>query len=90
MMHNKQRTLEILRHLASEISLPFSIKVRTGLTESDKNAQFDFLVQASQYCKIISIHGRTFKQGHSGENDRDFIYRFKDTVGEKNIIIGNG
>jgi tRNA-dihydrouridine synthase len=39
--------------------------------------------------KVISVHGRTYKQSHSGEVNRDFIYRLKQQLPD-HIIIGNG
>ncbi|USN57385.1 MAG: tRNA-dihydrouridine synthase [Candidatus Peribacteria bacterium] len=39
---------------------------------------------------MITIHGRTFSMGHSGENDRDYIQRFREAVSEQCLVIGNG
>jgi hypothetical protein len=32
------------------------------LSQDDVDEQFDFLVEASKYVGVISIHGRTYKQ----------------------------
>jgi tRNA-dihydrouridine synthase len=42
--------------------MPFSIKTRTGKDENDLKEQMNFLVEASKYVSMISIHGRTVKQ----------------------------
>lgn len=89
MMKNKEKTLEYIKILSESVHLPFSIKTRSWLNENDKKAQFQFIVDASQYCKTISIHGRTYSQAHNGWVDRDFIYDIKKAVNKDCTIIGN-
>lgn len=90
MMRNKEQTLAYIRSLSESIHLPFSIKTRTWLNEQDKEKQFKFILDAAQYCKIISIHGRTYSQAHNWWVDRDFIYDIKKEVWNDCIIIWNG
>ncbi|MDR2540412.1 MAG: tRNA-dihydrouridine synthase [Candidatus Peribacteria bacterium] len=95
LMKDKKKTLSIIQHLSDSLEhLPFSIKVRAGLHEEDKASQFTFLLEATQYCSKISIHGRTLKQLYSGEADREFIQQVKksvlETEGRTCEIIGNG
>lgn len=89
MMKDKERTLGILRRMSEVVHVPFSIKTRIGLTEADIHDQFQFLIEASEYVHLITIHGRTYKQSHAGEVNREFIYRLKDALPGK-IIIWNG
>jgi tRNA-dihydrouridine synthase B len=78
MLKDKKKTLTIIQHLSEHLTkLPFSIKSRTGINETDKAEQLDFLVKASQFCSKISIHGRTLKQLYSGESDREFVQQVK-------------
>lgn len=78
MMRDKKKTLKIIQHLSECLErLPFSIKARTGLNETDKPAQLEFLVEASGYCSQISVHGRTLKQLYMGEVDWNFIHQLK-------------
>lgn len=44
------------------MKLPFSIKTRTGTDDTDLKDQMEFLIKASTYVSMISIHGRTVKQ----------------------------
>ena len=90
MMKDKKKCLDIIKGISTAISAPFSIKVRTGLNQEDKQEQFEMLVQAAQYCHTITVHGRTFQQWHSNIVDRDFIYRLKKEVWAQCKIIGNG
>lgn len=76
----KQETLETIKTLSENIKIPFSIKTRTGLNEDDKKAQMEFLIEASQYCHIITVHARTLKELYTGEWDREFIYELKKQI----------
>lgn len=91
MMREKEKTLELIKRLAEAVApLPFSIKTRAGLTDDDKAAQKEFIIAAAPYCKAITIHGRTYKQSHSGSVDREYIYDVKKIIGDKCIVMGNG
>ena len=89
MLRNKQKTLSILQEISKNISTPFSLKTRLGLSQDDVQDQFEFLIQASEYVSMIWVHGRTYKQSHAWFVDRDFIYRLKKELPDT-IIIGNG
>lgn len=80
MLRNRPKTLDIIKQISSSINKPFSIKTRCGLTQEDKQEQFDFVMEASQYVSMITIHGRTYKQSHNGDVDRDWIYKLKSTL----------
>ncbi len=90
MMKDRPRTTAIIKEIAESTNLPFSIKTRAGLTVEDKEAQRAFILDVAKYCKHIIIHGRTYKQSHSGAVDRAFIHDIKRELGDSCIIIGNG
>lgn len=90
MMKHKERTLDIIKSMSNVATLPFSIKVRTGVNEEDKKDRYVILLQAAPYVHCISIHGRTIKQWHSGQVDRNYIHRFKQEVWDTCLVIGNG
>lgn len=89
MLKDKQRTLRILKEISEALRTPFSLKTRIGLTQDDRDEQFDFLVEASKHVWMIGLHWRTYKQWHSGEVDRDYINRLKEKCPDT-VIIGNG
>ena len=63
MMREKEKTLDLIKRLRDAVApLPFSIKTRAGLTDEDRDAQKQFIIDAAEYCHIVSIHGRTYKQ----------------------------
>jgi len=88
MLKDKQKTLAILKEIAWQIKIPFSLKTRIGLSQDDVQDQFDFLVEAGKYVSTIWVHGRTYKQSHAGEVNRQFIYDLKKEL-PNHIIIGN-
>ena len=91
MLRDRPKTLEILRQMSQSLSVPFSIKTRCGLTADDREEQKDFILAASAYCQTITIHGRTYRQSHSGTVDRDFIYDIKRLLSDSSVrVIGNG
>jgi tRNA-dihydrouridine synthase len=77
MLKCRPQTLQIIKRISESISKPFSIKTRRGLHIDDKKEQFDFIIEAAYYCKMITVHGRTYKQSHNGEVDREFIQSIK-------------
>jgi tRNA-dihydrouridine synthase len=86
MLKDKKKTLRILGDIATQLDKPLSLKTRAGLTQEDKDEQFAFILEASQYVRMITIHARTYSQSHAGEVDRDFVYRLKEALPDKIII----
>lgn len=94
MLKCRPKTLQIIQKISQSIKKPFSIKTRSGLTEYDEQEQFDFIIESAYHCHMITIHGRTYKQSHSGSVNRDFIMRVKQELIKRNLphvkIIWNG
>jgi len=90
LLKDKTSTLKLIKTLSWILKVPFSIKTRTGLYEEDKKLQMEFLVEASKYVSMITIHGRTVKQWYTWNADWEFIYEFKKKADNKCKIIGNG
>jgi len=86
MLKDKKKTLSILRDISLKLDKPLSLKTRAGLTSADKEEQFAFILEASQYVRMIAVHARTYSQSHAGEVDRDFLYRLKEALPDKIII----
>jgi len=90
LMIDKENTLEMIKTLSGSIKRPFTIKTRAGVNEQDKEKQKEFIIKASEFCSIISIHARTLKQEHSGDVDVDFVLDVKKKVNPNCKIIFNG
>ena len=89
LLKDKEKTLEIVKTLSEKSTKPFSIKTRAWLSEEDKKEQKEFIIKASNYCHMISIHARTMKQSHSWEPDIDFVLDVKEKVNKNCNIIFN-
>lgn len=88
LIKDKKKSLEIIKNLRKVIDIQFSIKTRTGTNEQDKENQTKFLIEASPYVDMITIHGRTTAQWYWPNPDRNFIYNIKEHLPNQ-IIIGN-
>ncbi len=90
LLKNRKKTLNLIKKLRNTVKVPFSIKTRIGLDEPDRTEQMKFLVKASKYVDMISVHGRTTKQVYSGDVDWKFIYELKkQTQKSRNQEQGN-
>ncbi|MFA7685386.1 MAG: tRNA dihydrouridine synthase DusB [Candidatus Gracilibacteria bacterium] len=80
---------EIVHALSKAVKIPVSVKTRLGYGNYDEKQFIDFLKGLeSAGAKLITIHGRTTKQGFSGTANWDQIYLAKSIL--KIPIIGNG
>ena len=67
---------------------PVTVKIRSGWDEKNINAKLVAKICEEAGASAITIHGRTRKQGYSGNVDLDIIKEVKESV---NIpVIANG
>lgn len=90
LMLDKEKTLDIVKKLSENSTKPFSIKTRAWVNNEDKEKQKDFIVKASSYCHLISIHARTLRQSHSWEADVDYVLDIKKKANPHCKIFFNG
>ena len=88
LLKDPKRAYEIVKSVVQSVNVPVTVKIRSGWDESSINA-----VEIAKLCEkagasAIFVHGRTRKQGYSGNADLQII---KDVVKSVNIpVIGNG
>lgn len=78
----------MLKTVVAAVSLPVTIKIRTGWDEKSRNAHE--VVRLAADCGItwVAIHGRTRAQGYSGLADWEYIAEVK--AKSPLPILGNG
>jgi nifR3 family TIM-barrel protein len=88
LMREPERLEAVLRAIRSVISLPLTIKMRTGWEPSGEQAVR--AAQIAEDCGVhaVAIHPRTAMQGFGGRADWSLIARLKESVSIP--VIGNG
>lgn len=88
LLKNPKRVGEIVKAVVENVSVPVTVKIRSGWDENNINA-----VEVAKICEesgasAIAIHARTRSEGYSGKANWNIIKEVKDSV--KIPVIGNG
>lgn len=73
--------------IKSSITIPLSIKIRTGWDEKSKNAHEVIHIAKEEGIEFVAIHGRTRTQQYTGSSNWEYL----ESLANSSIdIVGNG
>lgn len=88
LMHSPDVAAALLRAVRRAISIPLTIKIRTGWDSSGEEAERMLQIAMDEGVDAITIHPRTATQGFSGKAEWGIISRLKEK--SRIPVIGNG
>ncbi|CAI9831889.1 MAG: tRNA-dihydrouridine synthase [Nitrosopumilus sp.] len=82
-------TRQIFSTLVSAVSKPVTLKVRAGVTDSDRGLYLEAArIAEDEGIEMVTLHPRTVSQGYSGDADWRLIRELKRSTGLP--VVGNG
>ena len=88
LLKNPEKIKEIIATVVKSVSVPVTVKIRSGWDENNINAVEVAKVIEQAGASALTIHARTRSQGYSGKANWDIIKQVKQAV--KIPVIGNG
>ena len=88
LMRDPELIYKIVRSVSEAVSIPVTVKMRSGVDASSINAVECALAAESAGAKLIAVHGRTRSQLYGGKADREIIKNVKQALHIP--VIANG
>lgn len=88
LMNKPQQVAGIVQEVKKAVSIPVTIKIRSGLSKSSINAVEIARIAQDYGAEAVIVHGRTADQGFSGRADWRIIAQVKKAI--QIPVIGNG
>lgn len=89
LLQNADLTRQIFSTLVGAVRKPVTLKIRSGVTDSDRSLFLDIAsIAEDEGVSMITLHPRTVSQGYSGHSDWGMIRQLKEVTSVP--IVGNG
>ena len=88
LIKDRELAIKLVKNVVRAVQVPVTVKTRLGWESKEENIE-DFLLKLQDAgASMITIHGRTRKQGFSGNSDWEMIGRLKNLL--EIPVIANG
>ncbi|MBT5093680.1 MAG: transcriptional regulator, partial [Halobacteriovoraceae bacterium] len=88
LLKDTSKLSSFFKNIRKELSIPLTIKIRTGWDEEQLNAREIINIAAGEGIEFVAIHGRTRTQQYKGKANWQYLESLSDT--SKLPLIGNG